>query len=153
MVLVECVRERAACVNNDVRMHCLAQCMWECILAFAHVHTAKMAVNSVRMFLWVNWPLTVICLCTSHTVTCITFTNKHTQGYQRPVRTSPLAGLRWKRTGMTWRSSCNNAECQKYGFFLSFFDSLLLTSIENQKHKNRGYGNTQLTVNNKIQTV
>ncbi len=149
------------CLFRSEREQLVWIIMWECIVlssacesVFWSLHMAKMAVNSVRMFLWVNWPLAVFCLCTSHTVT-VTYKHTHTpaQGYQRPVRTSPLAGLRWKRTGTTWRSNSSNAGCQKYGFFLSFFNSLLLTSIENQKHKNRGCGDTQLTVNNKILTV
>ncbi len=137
-------------MNNNVRMHCLVQCMWECILVFAHGQDGCKFSENVSVS-----QLTSRCYLPLYLTHCHCHIQTHTpaQGYQRPVRTSPLAGLRWKRTGTTWRSNSSNAGCQKYGFFLSFFDSLLLTSIENQKHKNRGCGDTQLTVNNKILTV
>ncbi len=134
--LFRSVWERAACVNNDVRMHCLAQCMRECILAFAHVHMAKMAVNSLRMFLRVNWPLAVICLCTSHTVTFITFTNKHTlQHKDTRDQWGRAHWLVWGGRGLEWRGD-QAATMQSVKSMDSFFLSLIVCSWHQSKIKN-----------------
>lgn len=132
---------------------------WDCIVlssacetVFWSLHMAKMAVNSVRMFLWVNWPLTVICLCTSHTVTV---TYKHTHSSTRIPETSEDEPIGWFEVEEDWNDvDIKLQQCRvSKVWILSFFNSLHLTPIENQKHINRGCGNTQLTVNNKILTV
>ncbi len=135
---------------------------WECIVlssacgsVFWSLHMAKMAVNSVRMFLWVNWPLAVFCLCTSHTVT-VTYKHTHTlQHKDTRDQWGRAHWLVWGGRGLERRGDQTPA-MQGVKSMDFFFLSSIVCSWHQSKIKNTkivGCGDTQLTVNNKILTV